>query len=94
MTAKRNTPEGDRLDVLVTLVDAWESSPDPPTRRAELALFCVEQAPAPGIVGLGPTQVTSARRESTRGDPRQWWADCPAQIGRALIVSMALMVAE
>src|ERR1017187_4816033 len=24
MTAKRNTPEGDRLDVLVTLVDAWE----------------------------------------------------------------------
>ena len=25
MTAKRNTPEGDRLDVLVTLVEAWES---------------------------------------------------------------------
>jgi HTH-type transcriptional regulator/antitoxin HigA len=24
MTAKRNTPEGDRLDVLVTLVEAWE----------------------------------------------------------------------
>lgn len=24
MTAKRNTPDGDRLDVLVTLVDAWE----------------------------------------------------------------------
>lgn len=24
MTAKRNTPEGDRLDVLVTLVQAWE----------------------------------------------------------------------
>ena len=23
-TAKRNTPEGDRLDVLVTLVEAWE----------------------------------------------------------------------
>ena len=22
--AKRNTPEGDRLDVLVTLVEAWE----------------------------------------------------------------------
>jgi len=35
MTAKRNTPEGDRLDVLVTLVEAWESKhypldlPDP-----------------------------------------------------------------
>ena len=24
MTAKRDTPEGDRLDVLVTLVEAWE----------------------------------------------------------------------
>jgi len=24
MTAKRNTREGDRLDVLVTLVEAWE----------------------------------------------------------------------
>ena len=24
MTAKRNTPEGDCLDVLVTLVEAWE----------------------------------------------------------------------
>ena len=35
MTARRNTPEGDRLDVLVTLVEAWESKhypldlPDP-----------------------------------------------------------------
>ena len=24
MRAKRNTPEGDRLDLLVTLVEAWE----------------------------------------------------------------------
>jgi HTH-type transcriptional regulator/antitoxin HigA len=24
MSAKHNTPEGDRLDVLVTLVEAWE----------------------------------------------------------------------
>jgi HTH-type transcriptional regulator/antitoxin HigA len=35
MHAKRNTPEGDRLDVLVTLVEAWEQKhypidlPDP-----------------------------------------------------------------
>ena len=35
MTAKRNTPEGDRLDVLATLVEAWEAKhyplaePDP-----------------------------------------------------------------
>jgi len=26
MRAKRNTPEGDRLDVLVTLVEAWKAS--------------------------------------------------------------------
>ncbi len=26
MTAKRNTPEGHRLDVLVTLVEAWEAN--------------------------------------------------------------------
>ena len=25
MTAKRGTPEGDRLDVLTTLVEAWEA---------------------------------------------------------------------
>ena len=33
MRAKRNTPEGDRLDVLVTLVEAWEAKRwplDPP----------------------------------------------------------------
>ncbi len=35
MRAKRNTPDGDRLDVLVTLVEAWEAKhypldlPDP-----------------------------------------------------------------
>ncbi len=35
MDAKRSTPEGDRLDVLVTLVEAWEAKyypldlPDP-----------------------------------------------------------------
>jgi HTH-type transcriptional regulator/antitoxin HigA len=26
MMAKRGTPEGDRLDVLVTLVEAWEAN--------------------------------------------------------------------
>jgi HTH-type transcriptional regulator/antitoxin HigA len=29
MNAKRNTPEGDRLDVLVTLVEAWEAKHHP-----------------------------------------------------------------
>jgi len=26
MSARRGTPEGDRLDVLVTLVEAWETN--------------------------------------------------------------------
>jgi HTH-type transcriptional regulator/antitoxin HigA len=29
MNARRNTPEGDRLDVLVTLVEAWEAKKYP-----------------------------------------------------------------
>jgi HTH-type transcriptional regulator / antitoxin HigA len=45
MDARPNTPEGDRLDVLVTLVDAWEDKhwpidlPDP----VEAILFAMEQ---------------------------------------------------
>ena len=45
MAAKRNTPEGDRLDVLVTLVEAWERKhypldlPDP----VEAIKFRMEQ---------------------------------------------------
>lgn len=45
MDARRNTAEGDRLDVLVTLVEAWEEkhwpieAPDP----VEAILFAMEQ---------------------------------------------------
>ena len=45
MDARSNTPEGDHLDVLVTLVEAWEErhwpieSPDP----VEAILFAMEQ---------------------------------------------------
>jgi HTH-type transcriptional regulator/antitoxin HigA len=45
MDARPNTPEGDRLDVLVTLVEAWEEKhwpidlPDP----IEAILFVMEQ---------------------------------------------------
>ncbi len=45
MTAKRNTPEGDKLDVLVTLVEAYEAKhfpldlPDP----VEAIKFVMEQ---------------------------------------------------
>jgi HTH-type transcriptional regulator/antitoxin HigA len=45
MMAKRNTPEGDRLDVLVTLVEAWERKhypldlPDP----VEAIIYHMEQ---------------------------------------------------
>ena len=40
MAAKRNSPDGDRLDVLVTLVEAWEAKhysldlPDPVEDRS------------------------------------------------------------
>lgn len=50
MRAKRNTPQGDRLDVLVTLVEAWEAKhypldlPDP----IEAIKYHMEQK------GLGP----------------------------------------
>ena len=51
MVAKRNTPEGDRLDVLVTLVEAWERKhypmdlPDPV--EADEAPYGSEWAAAP-----------------------------------------------
>ena len=34
MTARPGTPEGERLDVLVTLVEAWEKKRFPNERRA------------------------------------------------------------
>jgi len=42
MHAKRNTPQGDRLDVLATLIDAYEAEHDPmdpptPSRRSSSA---------------------------------------------------------
>jgi HTH-type transcriptional regulator / antitoxin HigA len=45
MDAKPNTPQGDRLDVLVTLVEAWEEKHyaiDPPD-PVEAILFAMEQ---------------------------------------------------
>ena len=41
MSAKRGTPEGDRLDVLVTLVEAWEAKHYPldlptPSQRSSI----------------------------------------------------------
>lgn len=45
MAARSNTPDGDRLDVLVTLVEAWEQkhwSIDPPDPVAAI-LFAMEQ---------------------------------------------------
>ena len=43
--AKPNTPLGDRLDVLVTLVDAWEERhyPIDPPDPVEAILFAMEQ---------------------------------------------------
>lgn len=43
--AKPNTPQGDRLDVLVTLVEAWEEKhfPIDPPDPIEAILFAMEQ---------------------------------------------------
>ena len=45
MEAKANTPEGDRLDVLVTLAEAWESKHHPidPPDPVEAIRFAMEQ---------------------------------------------------
>lgn len=45
MAAKANTPEGDQLDVLATLIDAYESShfPIEPPDAVEAIKFCMEQ---------------------------------------------------
>ena len=65
MRAKRGTPEGDRLDVLVTLVEAWERQhyplgfPDP----IEAIKYHMDQK------GLQPRAVvTASMRCSTAGD--------------------------
>ena len=60
MLAKRNTPEGDRLDVLVTLVEAWEAKhyslnlPDP----IEAIKYHMEQN------GLSPARSDPIYRQS------------------------------
>ncbi len=45
MDARPGTPEGDRLDVLVTLVEAWEEKHHPidPPDPVEAILFAMEQ---------------------------------------------------
>src|SRR5437667_8171205 len=45
MDAERNTARGDRLDVLATLVEAWEAKHDPigPPDPVEAILFAMEQ---------------------------------------------------
>lgn len=45
MDARPNTPEGDRLDVLVTLVEAWERKHHPiePPDPVEAIRFAMEQ---------------------------------------------------
>ena len=50
MTATRNSPEGDRLDVLVTLVEAWETKHYPidlPDRVAAIRYHMEQNGLAP-----------------------------------------------
>jgi HTH-type transcriptional regulator/antitoxin HigA len=51
MRAKRNTPEGDRLDVLVTLVEAWEArhfALEPPDAVEAIKYHMEQKGLAPG----------------------------------------------
>ena len=65
MTAKRNTPEGDRLDVLVTLVEAWEARihpldlPDPIDAIRARKLFTSSQNA--GFEGSASRTVSASR---------------------------------
>ena len=59
MGAKRNSPEGDRLDVLVTLVEAYEAKhfpldlPDPVAKWGRVHISLAEKVnPAPFIRGI------------------------------------------
>jgi HTH-type transcriptional regulator/antitoxin HigA len=80
MSARRNTPEGDRLDILVTLVEAWERKhypmdlPDP----VEAIKYHMEQGGlqpvdlVPFIGGLDEVQeVLDRKRELTLAMIRQ-----------------------
>ena len=66
MSAKRNTPEGDRLDVLVTLIEAWERKhypldlPDP----VEAIKYHMDQN---GLALCSSFQRLDARRPSVGG---------------------------
>ena len=71
MRAKRNTPEGDRLDVLVTLVEAWERKhypldlPDP----VEAIKYHMDQnGLQPRDLFLSSAAVTACTRCSIAGD--------------------------
>ncbi len=70
MVARPNTPEGDRLDVLVTLVEAWEEkhwpidSPDP----VEAILFAMEHR---GDDSSSPQRVRYSGRSANRRKRRR-----------------------
>jgi HTH-type transcriptional regulator/antitoxin HigA len=69
MTAKRNTPEGDRLHVLVTLVEAWERKhyrfdlPDPVEAiKSRTGFNCVTSFPSSaGATGSTRFSIADAR---------------------------------
>ena len=71
MTAKRGTPEGDHLDILVTLVEAWERRhypidlPDP----VEAIKYHMDQnGLSRAILFLSLAAVTASMRCSIAGD--------------------------
>ena len=71
MTAERDTPEGDRLDVLVTLVEAWEAqhySVDPPDPSDSPALMIDTEA-----TGGRENRQDLQSEHRARPQPRERW---------------------
>ena len=66
MTAKRGTPEGDRLDLLVTLVEAWERQHYPSVFPTQLRQSKRDFSRA--ILFPSSVVVTASMRYSTAGD--------------------------
>ena len=64
MDAKRGTPEGDRLDVLVTLVEAWEAKHCFPAYAGSRLWPVIGKSGRGGPCGLGPTHRSEAEKTS------------------------------
>src|SRR5258708_12158055 len=95
MAARPNTPDGDRLDVLVTLVEAWEEkhwpidSPDP----VEAILFAMEHR---GLSrrDLEPLIGSRARVAEVLNRTRSLTLPLLPRLHQALLIPAHLLIAQ